>query len=103
MVTLNGSNVSGQDFTASTQSACYTISGRITNSGFGFETTVTLSAAGKYLRTRSDENGYYYFYHIPNGTYTISPGSSSGSFSPSSITATVNGANLSGQNFVYYY
>ncbi len=106
-VTLAGSDVSGQNFTASPQSPCYKISGRITQGGYsvsyGVETTVSLSAGSYYLKTKTNTDGYYSFFYIPNGIYTIRPISYyPHSFSPSSITATVSGANLQGQNFLYY-
>lgn len=105
-VALAWSDVSGQNFTASSPSACYTISGRIVDyyTFSGVELTVTLSSSGNYVRTRSDVYGNYSFQHVPNGTYTIWPSVLfSESTSPEYIPVTVNGADVSGQNFVYYH
>lgn len=106
-VTLAWSDVPGQNFTASFLSNCYTISGRITDyyTSSGVELAVSLVAdANHYVRTRSDANGNYYFHYVPNGTYTIWPlVYSPESTSPKNLPVTVSGADLSGQNFVYYH
>jgi hypothetical protein len=49
--------------------------------------------------TTVDTSGDYTFNNVANGTYTITPSKPGITFTPSSRTATVNGANVSGVNF----
>jgi fibronectin type 3 domain-containing protein len=75
----------------------YTISGTVsgaTASGV----TMTLSGAGTGTTT-TDASGNYSFTNRPNGTYTITPSKTGYTFSPSSLSVTVNGANQTGKNF----
>jgi hypothetical protein len=49
--------------------------------------------------TTTDANGNYSFGSLANGSYTLTPSKASYSFSPASIAVTVNGGNVTGQNF----
>ena len=76
----------------------YTISGTISPSSSGAGSTVTLTGAAS-MAVTADSSGSYSFTGLPNGSYTITPSKSGFTFSPTSLSATVNGANLTGQNF----
>ena len=49
--------------------------------------------------TMADGSGNYSFVGLANGSYTISPSKSGYTFSPASLTASISGANVSGENF----
>jgi hypothetical protein len=92
--TVNGANVTGINFTASS-GATFSISGTITG---GAASTVTLSGAGT-GSTTADSSGNYSFSNLANGTYTVTPSKTGLSFTPATKNATVNGANVTGINF----
>jgi serine protease len=73
------------------------VSGTITNgSGVGINgVTVSNGAAS----TTTNSSGAYTLANLANGTYTITPTLSGYSFSPANRSVTVNGANVTGQNF----
>lgn len=101
-VTVNGANVINKTFTGTTTvPSTYSISGKVTcsgNSGISdVIVTATLAASSYSATTQSD--GSYTISGVPNGSYTLTSSKSSYSFSPSSITLTVNNANVTGQNF----
>jgi inhibitor of cysteine peptidase len=97
-VTISGANLTGVNFTASS-TATYSISGTITLSGSGLSgVTVTLSGSGS-GSTTTDSSGNYSFSGLSNGTYTVTPSKSGYTFTPSSRTVTVNGADVTGQDF----
>lgn len=60
--------------------------------------TVSLTGASTATAT-TDSSGNYTFSGLSNGSYTVTPSKSGFSFSPSSQSVTVNGANMAGQNF----
>ena len=76
----------------------YTISGTISPTSGGAGTAVTLTGAAS-MAVTADSSGNYSFTGLSNGSYTITPSKSGFSFTPTSLSATVNGANLTGQNF----
>ena len=97
-VTISGANVIGQNFTGT----AYSISGTVTSGG-GHGTpipgvTMTLSGAGTGTTT-TDTNGNYTFTGLANGTYTVTPSKTGYTFTPTSKNVTINGANVTGQNF----
>ena len=95
-VTVNGANVTGVNFTASTTSpSTYTVSGTITG---GAGSTVTLSGTTQ-SSTTADSSGNYSFGGVPNGTYTVTPSKSGYTMTPTSRSVTVNGANVTAVNF----
>jgi PKD repeat protein len=75
----------------------FSVSGTITNSsGVGINgVTVSNGAAS----TTTNSSGAYTLANLANGTYTITPSFSGYSFSPANRSVTVNGANVTGQNF----
>ena len=92
-VTVNGANVTAVNFSTVT----YTISGTISGTG-GNGATVTLSGPASATVT-ANSSGAYTFTGLTNGTYTVTPSMTGFSFSPTSQTVTVNGANVTAVNF----
>jgi hypothetical protein len=76
----------------------YSISGTISPASNGSGTTVTLSGAGSATVT-ADSSGNYTFTTFVNGIYTVTPTKSGYSFSPTSRSVTINGANVPAVNF----
>jgi hypothetical protein len=75
--------------------ATYSISGTITGGGGA---TVTLSGAGS-ATTTANASGNFSFSALANGSYTVTPSKAGFTFSPTSLSATVNGANITGMAF----
>jgi len=81
------------------QPQTYSVSGAITPAAAGSGTTLTLSGAGT-ATTTADASGNFTFTGVANGTYAITPSHAGYSFSPTSLSVTVNGANVAtGLNF----
>jgi hypothetical protein len=102
-VTVNGANVTGVNFAASSGGGggtptTWTISGTIAPAMLGAGATVTLSGAGSGTTT-ADGSGNYSFTGRANGAYTVTPTKASTTFAPVSAPVTVNGANATGVNF----
>jgi hypothetical protein len=73
--------------------AIFSISGSITGGGGG--STVRLTQAGTTIGTAiADASGNYSFAGVANGTYTVTPSKTGFTFSPTSRTVIVNGANV---------
>jgi carboxypeptidase family protein len=97
--TVNGANVTGINFTATGQvGPTYSISGTISPTAGGSGSTLTLSGAVT-TTTTADGAGNYTFSGLANGTYAVTPGHTGYTFSPTSQSAPVNGANVTGINF----
>jgi Abnormal spindle-like microcephaly-assoc'd, ASPM-SPD-2-Hydin/Protein of unknown function (DUF1573) len=77
----------------------FNIAGTITPATGGSGTTLTLSGAASSATTTADGSGNYTFVGLANGTYTIAPSHAGFTFSPSSQSMTINGANVTGVNF----
>ena len=71
----------------------YTISGTITPASNGTGATISLTGAASATVT-ADTSGNYSFSGLANGSYTITPSKSGYTFTPASLNATVNGANV---------
>jgi hypothetical protein len=93
-VTVNGTNTSGINFTATATS--FSISGSL--STLGANATVSLSGAAS-KSTTADVSGNYSFPTLANGSYTITPTKSGYAFTPVSQNVSVSGANVSTVNF----
>jgi Concanavalin A-like lectin/glucanases superfamily/Domain of unknown function (DUF1929)/Bacterial Ig domain/Kelch motif len=93
--TVNGADVSGLGFVA--QSLTGSISGTISPPSNGAGTTVIL---GEAQQTIADSNGNYTLNNVPNGAYTVVSYKPGYSFTPTTQSVTVNGAPVSGVNFV---
>ena len=76
----------------------YSISGTVTPIAGGSGTTVMLTGATSATQS-ADSSGNYTFTGLASGAYTVTPNHAGYTFSPSSLPATINGANVSGINF----
>ena len=97
-VTISGANVTGVNFTATTVSPTYTLSGTISPASTGAGTVVTLSGAAS-SSTTADSSGNYSFAGLANGAYTVTPSGQVATFSPTSQTVDISNANMTGVNF----
>ena len=97
-VTINGADITAVDFVA-TGSATYTISGTVTYGGSGLAgVTITLSGDDTGTTTTSSD-GTYSLTGLSNGTYKVTPSLSGYTFSPTSLTETISGANVTAVDF----
>src|SRR5579863_10252960 len=76
----------------------FTISGTIAPTTGGSNTTVSLSGAAS-ATTSTSSTGTYSFGGLTAGTYAVTPSQSGFSYSPTSQTATITAADVSGVNF----
>ena len=98
-VTVSGANITtGLNFTATAQGGTHSISGTISPTTGGSGATVTLSGAAN-ATTIADGAGNYNFTGLANGNYAVTPSRTGYTFSPTTQTVTVNGANVTGLNF----
>ena len=84
VVTVNGANVTGVNFTAS---VARTISGNLTPAAAGAGSIVTLSGTGQ--TTTADSTGRYVFTGLTSGNYTVAPSKSGHVFTPANEIVTV--------------
>ncbi|MBX3712525.1 MAG: proprotein convertase P-domain-containing protein [Lysobacter sp.] len=96
-VTVNGANVSGQNFTGTAAATTFSVSGTITTSAGAAISGVSVSNGSTSVTTNA--SGQFTFASLANGTYTLTPSLSGYTFSPVTRSVTVNGANVTGQNF----
>ncbi len=97
-VTLNGSNATGINFTA-TPVPTYTVSGTISG---GAGSTVSLMATGENgtsATTVADGSGNYSFSQVLSGNYTVTPSAIGFLFAPANRSIMVNGSAVTGVNF----
>src|SRR6267378_19276 len=90
----NHGNSGGHGF----KTSGFSVSGTISPATGGSGTILTLGGAATATMT-ADSTGSYTFSGLPNGTYTIVPSHPGFTFTPTSQTATVSGANVTGVNF----
>jgi hypothetical protein len=76
----------------------YSLSGTLSPGTGGSGATVTLSGAASSTAT-ADSSGAYIFSGLANGAYAVTPSHVGYTFTPTSKSATVNGANVTGVNF----
>ncbi|MCE5249035.1 carboxypeptidase-like regulatory domain-containing protein [bacterium] len=109
--TVNGMNVSVASITGyikpetnggGDNSGVYTVYGRIVDTGGNGMPDITVGLAGDTLSlsTVTDGNGAFSFRGIPNGTYTLSPGSEGFVFSPPFVKIIVRGNDVTIYNFI---
>lgn len=98
--TVSGANIASVDFTAAAVvGATFSISGTVTSGGTGLAgVTMTLSGAGSGTTT-TDASGNYTFSSLANGSYTITPGLTGFTFTPTSSPQTVSSADITGVTF----
>jgi len=93
--TVSGGNVTGVNFTGvAVPPGTYSLSGKVTGSA----ATLTLSGASSGT-TKTDANGNYSFSGLANGTYLVAPSQTGYSFTPSTVSKSVSGGNVTGVNF----
>ncbi len=94
-VTLGGTDVGGQDFTASAlpQVISGTVSGAVSQG-----VTVTLRGA-RWAETTTETSGRYAFVGLADGSYSITPSLAGYTFSPYSLALSLNGSDVGGQDF----
>jgi Bacterial pre-peptidase C-terminal domain len=97
-VTVSSANVTGQNFVGTLSATTFSISGNIATSASAAISGVTVSYGSGSATT--DASGNYTISGLANGTYTLTPSKTGFTFSPTSLSATVSGANVTGRNFV---
>ncbi len=98
-VTVNGSSVTGRDFTsAPAPDPIHSISGTVSGDAVA-GVTVKLSGASS-ATTTTDGAGGYSFGNLASGAYTVTPSLAGYWFDPASLAVTVAGADVAGQNFI---
>jgi len=94
-ITVAGANLANVNF-----SGGYAISGRIyTSAGIGV-TNVSVSRSGSPYPVLTNSAGYYTFYGVAPGTYTITPTLTGYGFAPQTLSVTITTASLANQNFI---
>jgi hypothetical protein len=78
--------------------ATYAASGAVSPAASGAGTTLTLSGAGTGTVT-ADASGNYTFNGLANGSYTVTPSKAGFTFTPTSLSFSVSGTNVTGLNF----
>ncbi len=104
--TIAGADVTGVKFTGTCSGGggggggSFLLKGNVkTSSGVGIaNVTMTLSGAAS-ATTTTDSYGRYNFTGLGNGTYTVTPSKTGCTFSPTSQTKTVAGADVTGVKF----
>jgi hypothetical protein len=101
-VTISNGNVGSVNFTGtSTTTGTYSISGTVAISNGSPLPGVTLTLSGAAAAsTNTTGTGSYGFTGLANGTYTITPSKNRYTFSPASITVTVDYGNVTNLNFI---
>lgn len=97
-VTINGANVTGVSFTSSVAPTTHSISGTINPATAGSGATVTLTGSTSAVAT-ANASGNFTFTSLTNGSYTVTPTSSTATMSPASQIITINNADVTGVNF----
>jgi VWFA-related protein len=94
-----GESTESQQVSATASGGTYSISGTVTSGGVGLSgVTLTLSGAGS-GSANTDSIGNYTISGVANGSYTITPSKLDYTFTPSSLSLNVSGANQTEQNF----
>lgn len=90
----------GGDSENSSPPVTYNITGKVALNGTGLaDVTVTLTGSASVTAT-TDSNGNYLFAGVQNGSHTITPSKAGYTFTPVDITASVNNADVTGQDFI---
>jgi hypothetical protein len=95
-VTIATSASTNQDFVAT---RAYNVSGRITDATGVAIANVSVSRGGGATAVTTDTSGNYTLPNVLPGTYTITPTLAGYRFTPTSLSVTVNNADVGGQNF----
>jgi hypothetical protein len=96
--TIGAANVTGLNFTSTAVSTpTFSISGTISGTG-GPGSTVTLTGASN-ATTTANGAGAYTFTGLAKGSYAVTASHTGFTFSPASLTESINTANITGANF----
>ncbi len=95
-VSVNGSDVTGVNFTSTTVPT-FNLSGTISGTG-GNGAAVALTGTST-ANTTADASGAYTFSGLINGNYTVTPSKTGFVFSPSNQAVTINGVDQTAVNF----
>ncbi len=97
-ITVRSSNVSNNKFKVG--SSTYSMSGGIGESSGTPIPDVTVRVTGPVSKSATtNTSGYYSIASLPNGTYTVTPSKSGVTFSPSSRSVTISGADARNVNW----
>jgi len=98
--TVSGADIPAVNFTATAVPVVtHSISGQVTMAGSGLSSvTMTLSGASS-ANTTTIASGDYTFTGLANGNYTVTPSRTGFTFSPTSLSQTVSGSDITGENF----
>lgn len=78
----------------------FQISGRVAN-GQGYAIpSVSILRTGSNTPVQTNTAGYYTFFGVPAGSYTLTPSKAEYSFTPASRSVTINTSNIANQNFL---
>ena len=95
-----GGGSMGGSYGESPTPAIYSISGMVTHSGKALQgTTITLTGPPRRTSTTTNMSGIYNFTGLANGDYVVTPSWPGYTFTPTSTAVTINGANVTGQDF----
>jgi hypothetical protein len=78
----------------------YTITGIVRSSGAGLQGVIVTLDEMSWATATTDASGNYTIQNVANGSYIITPKRSGYTFSPSTLTAVVNDANVDVQDFI---
>jgi inhibitor of cysteine peptidase len=98
-VTINNGNMV-QNFSATYVAVpTYSISGRVTLSGYGLSGVTIIGSGSSSIRTTTDASGNYSLTGALSGSYTIVPSLEGYAFSPASKLVVITNANATAQDF----
>jgi trimeric autotransporter adhesin len=96
---IGGNTGQGAAYVFAAPVSTFSVSGTVTSGGSGLSgVTINLTGAAT-QNTTTNSSGNYSFSGLSNGMYKITPGDTGYTFTPGSISARVNGADLTGQDF----
>lgn len=98
VISLWGCSAAVNSTSAPQSSQTFSISGAIGPTAGGSGATVSLSGVSS-ASTTADGSGNYTFTGLRDGAYAVTPSKSGFAYNPTSQSATVNGANVTGVNF----
>ena len=98
--TVSGVDIATVNFVATAVPVVtHSISGQVTSTGSGLSgVTMNLSGASS-ANTTTIASGDYTFTGLANGNYTVTPSKTGFTFSPTSLSQTVSGSDITGENF----
>jgi hypothetical protein len=85
--------------TGASGNAAYSISGQISSGGSGLAGVIVALSGASSANVTADDSGNYTFSGLSNGSYSVTPSKTDYTFTPANLSVTVDGANVTGQNF----